>query len=69
MLRWNGIADPEEVDGGAENVLLPRLPIELPLPARASAIAGVKAKVRATNRATREDLRRIGSPNVKTLAI
>jgi hypothetical protein len=40
MLRCMGVAPfgAVLVEGGAENVIPPRLPIELPLPNRASAI-------------------------------
>jgi hypothetical protein len=48
------------VDGGAEYVMLPRLPIEAPLPARASARAGESASARTVTAAMIVCLRRIG---------
>ena len=48
------------VAGGADQVRLPRLPQELPPPARASAIAGESAIPRARRPARKADGRRMG---------
>jgi hypothetical protein len=49
------------VDGGAEKVMLPRLPMDPPLPSRASATAGASArKTTATAARRREPRRDIG---------
>jgi len=62
MLRCMGGAEKGAVlvAGGAENVMLPRLPIELPPPARASTTAGVNARVKARAAANKDLVRRIG---------
>src|ERR1700712_1211259 len=59
MLRCIGAAEYGAVlvVGGAENVMLPRLPIELPPPARASASPGARANVRTVMPANRVRLR------------
>ena len=61
MLRC--IAWPEPgtvaVEGGAEYVMLPRLPNELPPPKRASASPGESASARAAMAAISVDVRRI----------
>jgi hypothetical protein len=55
MLRCIGDAEYGAVlvDGGAEYVMLPRLPNEPPLPARASANPGASARARAVTPASR----------------
>jgi hypothetical protein len=60
MLRCIGIAEGAvRVLGGAEKVMLPRLPNELPSPARASATAGNSARDRDATLASRRLDRRI----------
>jgi hypothetical protein len=46
IVRSIGEATPGavRVEGGAENVMLPRLPMELPPPSRASEIVGANSK-------------------------
>jgi hypothetical protein len=46
------------VVGGAENVMLPRLPMELPLPMRASAMAGASRSTTAAAIASKRELAR-----------
>jgi hypothetical protein len=55
MLRSIGAAEYGAVlvRGGAENVMLPRLPNELPLPARASASPGDRASAKAATPASK----------------
>src|SRR4051794_30639777 len=61
MLRCIGDAEDGAVlvDGGAEYVILPRLPNEPPLPARASASPGESARTRAAAPAIRLRVRGI----------
>jgi hypothetical protein len=61
MLRSIGAAELGAVlvRGGAENVMLPRLPNELPPPARASASPGESASARAATPASKTRLRTI----------
>jgi hypothetical protein len=48
------------VIGGAENVMLPRLPIELPPPRRASAMAGASSRAATATTARKREPR----PNI-----
>jgi hypothetical protein len=61
MLRCIGWAvdGAVRVVGGADQVMLPRLPMEPPLPARASASPGTRARLRAATAASRVDDRRM----------
>src|SRR6185437_11457528 len=61
MLRCTGAAELGAVlvDGGAEYVMLPRLPNELPPPARASTTAGESARAKAATPARRIRVRGI----------
>jgi hypothetical protein len=59
MVRCIGDAKPGAVfvDGGAENVMLPRLPMELPPPSLASAMAGASNRAVAATAANRREPR------------
>src|SRR5579863_81426 len=61
MLRCMGAAEPGAVfvEGGADHVMPPRLPKELPPPRRASASPGARAKASTAQMATTKDVRRI----------
>src|SRR5262245_41880441 len=61
MLRCIGwaVEGAVRVVGGADQVMLPRLPIEFPPPARASASPGASARLSAATAARREDDRRM----------
>jgi hypothetical protein len=62
MLRCIGAAEGAVLVGaGAESVRLPRLPMELPLPERASANPGARASERAARAATAKLVRRMTS--------
>src|SRR4029077_18009061 len=60
MLRWNGVPElgAVRVEGGADQVMLPRLPNEEPPPARASANVGARISANAVRPANREEVRR-----------
>ena len=60
MLRWNGAPElgAVRVEGGADQVMLPRLPNDEPPPARASASAGVRINATAAKPASRTEVRR-----------
>ena len=49
------------VDGGADQVMLPRLPNDPPLPSRASARPGVSARANAAKAAINVGVRRMGT--------
>src|SRR6476619_3218406 len=61
MLRCIGAAEYGAVlvEGGADHVMLPRLPNEPPPPARASARPGASARAKAVTAATPKDVRRM----------
>jgi len=61
MLRCIGWAavGAVRVVGGADHVMLPRLPIEPPPPARASANPGASARLSAATAASKVDVRRM----------
>src|SRR6185437_4749152 len=62
MLRWNGWDEGAVlVEGGADQVRPPRLPIEPPPPARASARPGARASARAAKAARTKEVRRMVS--------
>src|SRR5215472_1822553 len=60
MLRWNGAPEfgAVRVDGGADQVMLPRLPNDEPPPARASASTGARISASAVKPASRKEVRR-----------
>ena len=56
------------VEGGADHVMPPRLPKDLPPPARASANPGASARPKATMAANMSEARRIGPLGCLTMA-
>jgi hypothetical protein len=60
MLRCIGAPElgAVRVEGGADQVMLPRLPNEEPPPARASANAGARIRASAVKPASRDEVRR-----------